>query len=128
MAEFIQALTHHEFLQNALLASMLASIACGISGTYVVVKRIGYLAGGISHAVLGGVGAAVFFGQEPTWGALLAAAVTALLVGWIHLRARQNEDTLISAVWAVGMAAGILLISQTKGYGVDRVFQGHGQR
>ncbi len=88
-------------------------------GSYVVVKRIGFLAGGIAHAVLGGMGAAFFLGTEPMYGALIAAIAVALLIGWATLGWRQQEDTLIGAMWAVGMAAGILFISQTPGYQVD---------
>jgi len=54
MNAFLEALAGHTFLQNALIGGMLASVACGVMGTYVVVKRIGFLAGGIAHAVLGG--------------------------------------------------------------------------
>jgi zinc transport system permease protein len=84
-----------------------------------VVKRIGYLAGGIAHAVLGGMGAAYFFGANPIAGALAAAVLTALLTGWVRLRLREHEDTMISALWALGMAVGVLFISRTPGYGVD---------
>jgi zinc transport system permease protein len=97
----------------------LASVGCGIAGTYVVVKRIGYLAGGIAHAVLGGMGAAYFFGASPMGGAFAAALVSAVLIGWVHLKWREREDTLIGALWAVGMAVGILFISRTPGYSVD---------
>jgi zinc transport system permease protein len=117
--EFIQSLTQHAFLQHALLAGLLASIGCGVMGSYVVVKRIGFLAGGIAHAVLGGMGAAFFFGVDPMYGALIAAITVALLIGWVTLGWRQQEDTLIGAMWAVGMAVGILFISQTPGYQVD---------
>jgi zinc transport system permease protein len=116
---FLEALGAHGFLQNALAAGLLASIACGVVGSYVVVKRIGFLAGGIAHSVLGGLGAAVFFGLDPMAGALAAAVVSALVIGWVSLHWREREDTLIGAVWAVGMAAGILFISRTPGYNVD---------
>ena len=119
MTEFLSALATHGFLQAALLAGILASIGCGVMGTYVVVKRIGFLAGGISHSVLGGMGAALFFNQDPMHGALVAAVGSALVIGWITLRFQEHEDTLISAFWAVGMAAGILFIAKTPGYGVD---------
>jgi zinc transport system permease protein len=119
VADFLSALASHGFLQAALLAGILASIGCGVMGTYVVVKRIGFLAGGISHSVLGGMGAALFFNQDPMHGALLAAVGSALVIGWITLRFQEHEDTLISAFWAVGMAAGILFIAKTPGYGVD---------
>ena len=47
-------LLEYEFMRNALLAGLLASVACGIIGTYVVVKRIVFISGGIAHASLGG--------------------------------------------------------------------------
>lgn len=119
MSEFLQAVLDYGFLQKALLGGLLASIGCGIMGSYVVVKRIGFLAGGISHAVLGGVGAALFYGLSPLGGALGAALVAALLIGWISLRWREREDTLIGALWAVGMAIGIIFISKTPGYSVN---------
>jgi zinc transport system permease protein len=119
MSQFIQALLQYSFLQYALLAGLLAGIGCGVMGSYVVVKRIGFLAGGISHAVLGGMGIALFYGVTPLFGALMAALVAALLIGWVSLRWREQEDTLIGALWAIGMAIGILFISRTPGYNVD---------
>ena len=119
MDHFLQALMHYEFLQNALLGGILASIGCGVMGTYVVVKRIGYLAGGIAHSVLGGMGIAYFLGRDPVGGALLAALIVALIIGWVNLRWRQHQDTIIGALWAVGMAIGIIFITRTPGYDVD---------
>ncbi len=116
---FIESMIHHSFLQNALIGGLLASIGCGVMGTFVVVKRIGYLAGGIAHSVLGGMGVAYFLGKNPIAGALLAAMVAALIIGWVKLRWRQQEDTTIGALWSVGMAIGILFISHTPGYNVD---------
>lgn len=117
--EFFSALAAHGFLQKAVIASLLASAACGMVGTYVVVKRIGFLAGGIAHTVLGGMGAALFFGFSPMLGALLAAVFAALVLGLVKLYAGEQEDILIGALWAVGMAAGILFIARTPGYQVD---------
>jgi len=119
MNPFLDALWQYSFLQHAILAGLLASIGCGVIGTYVVVKRITFLAGGIAHAVLGGMGIAYYFQQPVLLGALIAAIGTALFIGWIYLHSQQNEDTLIGAVWATGMAVGILFISQTPGYNVD---------
>ncbi len=117
--EFVLALSDQHFLRYALIAGLLASIGCGVVGTYVVVRNIGYLAGGIAHAVLGGMGIAYFLGQPPLGGAILTALLAALLIGWVSLRWKQTEDSLISALWAVGMAVGIIFISQTPGYNAD---------
>lgn len=119
MMTFFDALLQYEFLQKALIGGLLASIGCGIMGSYVVVKRIGYMAGGIAHTVLGGMGIAFFLGLAPLGGALVAAVAAALLIGWVRLRWRQQEDTLIGVVWAVGMAIGILFITRTPGYNAN---------
>lgn len=119
MSAFLAALATQSFLQHALAAGVLASIACGIVGSYVVVKRIGYLAGGVAHAVLGGMGVAYFLGKSPIGGALVAALLAAAIIAWVSLRLRQHEDTIIGALWAVGMAIGVLFISRTPGYNVD---------
>lgn len=119
MSEFFSDLLRHGFLQRAIAAGILASIACGVIGSYVVVRRIVFVSGGIAHAVLGGMGIAYYLGANPMIGALVAAIVSALVIGIVSLKIRQREDTVIGALWAIGMAIGILFISQTPGYNVD---------
>lgn len=116
---FIDALLAHEFLRVALAAGLLAAVGCGVVGTLVVVKRITFMAGGIAHTVLGGMGLAHALGHDPLAGATVAAVVAALLVGWIARRCREREDMLIGAMWAVGMAVGIVAIARTPGYSTD---------
>lgn len=123
MIEFVQAVAEFSFLRNALIAGLLAAVACGVIGSFVVARRITYVAGGIAHSVLGGMGVAGYLiavhrwdNITPLYGAIVAALLAALIIGWVTLRARQREDTVIGAVWAVGMAIGILFISQTPGY------------
>lgn len=117
--QYLAHLFSYHFMQHALLACLLASIGCGMMGTYVVVKRIGFLAGGIAHSVLAGMGIAYFLGQSPLLGATLTALLSGILIGWINLRSSQNEDILIATFWSVGMAIGIIFISRTEGYSVD---------
>ena len=126
LSEFLTDLQQYSFLQNALLTGILASVACGVIGTYVVVRRISYIADGIAHAVLGGMGAALYLNRVYHWhsviplhGALVSALIAAVIIGLVSLRAKQREDTVISAIWAIGMAVGIIFISRTPGYNED---------
>jgi zinc transport system permease protein len=125
MIEFFQAVMDpdNQFLAYALMMGGLASIAFGIIGTFVTIKRISYLAGAISHSVFGGIGLALYLqmGLGITWfdpilGAVLAAMASALVVGLVSIHAKEREDTIIGALWAVGMACGILFIDRTPGY------------
>jgi zinc transport system permease protein len=113
------AILSFEFFQNALIAGLLASITCGIIGTYVVVKKMVALSGGISHAAFGGIGLGYYAGIDPILGAIVFSLASALGMGMISLHARQHLDTLIGAIWAIGMAIGILFISLTPGYAPD---------
>jgi len=116
---FFQALSSYSFLQYALMAGVLASIASGIAGTFVVVKRISLISGGIAHCILGGMGIAYYLGFDPAQGAVVSALIAALIIGLVSLKAGQHEDTVIGALWAVGMALGIVFIARTPGYNVD---------
>lgn len=126
MIEFFEAVHHYTFMQYALLAGLLSGVACGIVGTYVVTRRISYIAGGISHCVLAGMGAARYAAVVYHWnwltpllGATIAALAAAGIIGVVSLRAKQREDTVIGVLWAVGMAVGVLFIARTPGYNED---------
>lgn len=116
----------HPFLFMSLFAGFAASIAGGVIGSYVVAKRIVFISGSIAHAVLGGLGIALYckrtFDLEwlnPIYGALVFAILSAFLIGWIHLYYKEREDTVIGALWTCGMAIGVIFLSLTPGYNVE---------
>jgi zinc transport system permease protein len=111
----------YPFMQNALLASALASLACGIIGAYVIHNRLTFLAGGISHSAYGGIGIAMYF-QLPVLPCVLVFSLAAsMLMGALCLRRADSkkespQETAIGVLWAAGMALGIILIELTPGY------------
>jgi zinc transport system permease protein len=116
------------FLTMALLAGLAASVTSGIMGTFVVIKRIVFISGSISHSVLGGMGLALWLQRTydiawltPLQGAIVAALLSALLIGWIHLNYREREDTVIAALWSTGMSLGVIFIALTPGYNVELI-------
>ncbi|MCJ7789671.1 MAG: metal ABC transporter permease [Candidatus Atribacteria bacterium] len=112
-------LLQYEFIRNALLAVLLASIACGIIGVYVVVKRIVFISGGIAHASFGGVGLGYFLGVNPIWGIIPFSILSALVMGLVSKRTRIPEDTAIGILWALGVSLGIVFIGLSPGYAPD---------
>jgi zinc transport system permease protein len=108
-----------EILKDPIIASILASVACGIVGTYVVVKRIVFISGGISHASFGGIGLGYFLGVDPVLGALVFSPIAAIAMGMVSRRTRLAEDTAIGILWAMGMAIGILFVYLTPGFAPD---------
>ena len=112
-----------DFLRNAFLVGIISSVAFGIIGTFVVVKRISYMAGAISHSVLGGIGLGLYLTHvrqisffPPMVGAVVAALASALIIWGIKRTVVQREDTVIGALWAFGMGVGLIFIAITPGY------------
>lgn len=114
--DFIQQIIDYRFLSNALIASVLSGIACGIVGTYIVCRRLVFLSGGITHSSFGGIGIAYYMGINPILGALVFAVLSAVGVEAASDRIGLREDSAIGIVWSVGMALGIIFIYLTPGY------------
>jgi zinc transport system permease protein len=112
----ITELLSYQFIQNALWAGLLASVLCGVIGTFVVVKRLVFISGGISHAAFGGLGICYYLGWHPLLGATVVSVAAALAVGAFGRERGRFQDAMIGILWAVGMALGVVFIYKTPGY------------
>jgi zinc transport system permease protein len=108
-----------QFFQNALLVAILASIAAGIIGTYIVVKRIALISGSIAHAAFGGLGISYYLNANPLIGGALFSLASAVSIALFRRNTRNRLDTLLSFLWATGMAIGLVFIFLTPGYATD---------
>ncbi len=112
----MQDLLAYEFIRNAIVVSILVSILCAVLGTFIVVKRLVFISGGISHAAFGGLGIFHYLGLNPLAGALLIAGLSALILGSMNREKLLAQNAMIGVLWATGMAIGILFIARTPGY------------
>jgi zinc transport system permease protein len=106
-------------MRNAFIAAVLVSIACGIVGTFVVIKKIVFISGGITHAAFGGIGLGYLLGVNPILVAIPFSVLSAVAIGITSKKVRISEDSAIGILWAVGMALGILFIGLAPGYAPD---------
>lgn len=123
MADSIGALEllSYDFVRNAVLAGLLASVLCGVIGTFVVVKRLVFLAGGVAHAAFGGLGFCYYLGVDPRLGAVGAAVISALALANPSAASSgagggKSHDARIGILWSVGMALGVVFIYAIPGY------------
>jgi len=107
------------FFQRALVAGLLVSVACGVVGTYVVVKEISAISGGLAHAAFGGLGLGYLLGFAPMLGAAGFGLAAGVGIGLAYRHMRQGLETLVMMVWSVGMALGLLLVAAVPGYAPD---------
>ena len=112
-------LLHYEFMRNAFLAAVLVGIACGIVGAFVVIKKIVFISGGITHAAFGGIGLGYLLNINPVLTAIPFSILSAIAIGILSKKTKISEDSAIGILWSVGMALGILFISLSPGYAPD---------
>ena len=112
-------LLQYTFFQHALLGSLLASIACGIIGTYIVTRRLVFISGGITHASFGGIGLGLFAGISPILSAAVFSVLSAFGVEWLSRRKDMREDSAIAVFWTLGMALGIMFSFLSPGFAPD---------
>ena len=98
----------YTFFQNALLGSLLASILCGLIGTYIVARRLVFISGGITHASFGGIGIGVYLGFSPILSAAVFSVLSACGIQWFSHRRDMREDSAIAIFWTLGMSIGII--------------------
>ena len=111
----MESIFSYQFFQNALIASLLTAVVCGVVGAYIVVRRIVFISGGITHASFGGIGLGLYLGINPILSAAGAAVLAAFSIGRMSRSEGIREDSAIAGVWALGMALGVLFMTLTPG-------------
>ncbi len=112
-------LLQYTFFQHALLGSLLASIICGLVGTYIVARRLVFISGGLTHASFGGIGLGLYLGVPPLLTAAVFAVLSAFGVEWLAGRKDMREDSAIAVFWALGMAVGVIFTFLSPGFAPD---------
>ena len=112
-------LLQYTFFQHALIGSLLASIACGLIGTYIVTRRLVFISGGLTHGSFGGIGLGLYTGISPILSAALFAVLSAFGVEWLSKRKDMREDSAIAVFWTLGMALGIMFTFLSPGFAPD---------
>ncbi len=115
----IDAILHYQFMQNAIIGVLLASLLTGIIGAIIVEKRWIMLSSGIAHSSFGGIGFGYMMGFEPIYGAFLFAILSALIIPTVERNTDTGSENLTAMLWSFGMALGILFIAFTPGYPPD---------
>lgn len=109
----------YEFMQNAIIVGIMASIICGIIGPFIVARRMVFISGGLSHTAFGGLGIAYWLGINPLFGATAFVLASAFLIARMEEKKLNQNDLFIGILWAIGVAIGIIFIHMTPGYTPD---------
>lgn len=112
--DFIVALGQYNFLQSALMASIMVGIMSGIIGSFIILRGMSLMGDAISHSVLPGVAVAYMLGINMLWGAATFGVIAALLIGFVSTHSKLKNDTAIGIVFSAFFALGFILISMAE--------------
>ncbi|WP_284141130.1 metal ABC transporter permease [Virgibacillus sp. LDC-1] len=111
---FLEALMQYEYLQKALLTSIMVGIISGVIGSFIVLRGLALMGDAISHAVLPGVAVSYFLGINFFFGAVVTGVLTAVGIGYISQNSRIKNDSSIGIMFTAAFALGIILITLLK--------------
>ncbi|WP_221568521.1 metal ABC transporter permease [Alkalihalobacillus sp. TS-13] len=111
---FFEAIIHYEFLQKALITSVMVGIICGVIGCFIILRGMALMGDAISHAVLPGVAISYMLGINFFFGAVFTGVLTAIGIGFVSQNSRLKNDTAIGILFTFAFAAGIILITFMK--------------
>ena len=107
------------FMQRGLIASLIVGIICSLIGCFVVIRSMAFLGDAMAHAILPGIAIAYILGSSLISGALIAAVVIALGIGFLSKQAKIKEDTAIGILFTAALAVGIAIMSTIRTFAID---------
>lgn len=107
------------FMVHAFLAIILVGIICGATGVFVTLRGLAFLGDALSHAIFPGIVIAFIFGGHFLIGALIAALIVSMGIGFVSQNGRLSNDTAIGILFVGSFAFGIALMSTQQGYTRD---------
>ncbi|UMT76221.1 metal ABC transporter permease [Staphylococcus roterodami] len=111
MLEFIEHLFTYQFLNRALITSIIVGIVCGTVGSLIVLRGLSLMGDAMSHAVLPGVALSFLFGIPMFVGALVTGMIASIFIGYITSSSKTKPDAAIGISFTAFLASGIIIIS-----------------
>ncbi|HDZ5512689.1 TPA: metal ABC transporter permease [Staphylococcus aureus] len=111
MLEFVEHLFTYQFLNRALITSIIVGIVCGTVGSLIVLRGLSLMGDAMSHAVLPGVALSFLFGIPMFIGALITGMIASIFIGYITSSSKTKPDAAIGISFTAFLASGIIIIS-----------------
>ncbi|AYY62179.1 MULTISPECIES: metal ABC transporter permease [Staphylococcus] len=111
MLDFFNHLLSYQFLNRALITSILVGIVCGTMGSIIVLRGLSLMGDAMSHAVLPGVALSFLFNIPMFIGALVTGMLASLFIGFITSNSKTKPDAAIGISFTAFLASGVIIIS-----------------
>jgi zinc transport system permease protein len=109
----------YQFFQNALIGGVIAAVACGLVGLFLVLKKEAMIGDGLSHTAFGGIAVGLLLGINPLLTALVVSIIAVFAISYMRRKKIAASDSAIAIMLAVGFSTGLIIISIAGGFNVE---------
>ena len=109
------------FMLHALAAGVLVAVACGVVGTFIILRGLAFIGDALAHGVLPGIAAAILLGIPGIIGAAAGALAMIAGISLITRRSRLSSDTAIGLLFVGMLALGVVIVSRSTTFSGDLV-------
>jgi zinc transport system permease protein len=109
----------YQFFQNALIGGVIAAVACGLVGLFLILKKEAMIGDGLSHTAFGGIALGLLLGVNPLLTALLVSVLAVFAISYMRRKKIATSDSAIAVMVALGFSTGLIIISLAGGFNVE---------
>jgi zinc transport system permease protein len=109
----------YQFFQNALIGGIIAAVACGLVGLFLILKKEAMVGDGLSHTAFGGIALGLLLGVNPLLTALGVSVLAVFAISYMRQKKIATSDSAIAVMLALGFSAGLIVISIAGGFNVE---------
>jgi manganese/iron transport system permease protein len=100
----------YQFMQNAVAATLLGGIACGVIGVFVVLLHMPFIGVAMSHAAFAGALLGLWLGFDPLIGAFIFSLLAAAVIGPLADRGQLSPETSLGVLFSLMLGIAFLFI------------------
>ncbi len=109
----------YQFFQNALIGGVIAAVACGLVGLFLILKKEAMIGDGLAHTAFGGIALGLLLGINPLFTALLVSVLAVFAISYMRRKKIATSDSAIAVMVALGFSTGLIIISFAGGFNVE---------
>ena len=107
------------FIQRAFLISIIIAVLCSILSIFIVLKKISLIGDGLAHTAFGGLALGYYVGLIPLWVAGVTVVLGSIGITKAMRSTKISSDAAVAVFLQLGLAAGIVLLSVARGFGIN---------
>jgi zinc transport system permease protein len=107
------------FVQRAFIIGIVIALLSSILSLFIVLKRISLIGDGLAHTAFGGLALGYYLNIVPLWVAAGVVIMGSIGITKTTRSSKISSDAAVAIFLQLGLASGIVLLSLSRGFGIN---------